>query len=172
MLATLVPRPFDKPRWVYEEKYDGYRILTYKEGKRVSLVSRNGKDRTRAFSALADAVGKLPAKTLLLDGEVVAFDWAQVSRFQLLQDGNVVPSYAAFDCLYKNGRDLRQAPFSVRRRALQTIIRKTGRIFLSRRLASDGFQAYRVARKRGSRESSPRTSPRLISQDDPISGWR
>jgi bifunctional non-homologous end joining protein LigD len=149
MLATLVPRPFDKPRWVYEEKYDGYRILSYKEGKRVSLVSRNGKDRTRAFSALADAVGKLPAKTLLLDGEVVAFDRAQVSRFQLLQDGNVVPSYAAFDCLYKNGRDLRQAPFSVRRRALQTIIRKTGRIFLSRRLASDGFQAYRVARKRG-----------------------
>lgn len=149
ILATLVPHPFDKPGWVYEEKYDGYRILSYKEGTRVSLVSRNGKDRTRAFSAVADAVGKLPAKTLLLDGEVVAFDLAQVSRFQLLQDGNVIPFYAAFDCLYKNGRDLRKAPLSDRRRALESIISETGTIFLSRRLAADGLRAYRVAKKRG-----------------------
>ncbi|HVN78635.1 MAG TPA: hypothetical protein VMW38_06525 [Terriglobia bacterium] len=46
MLATLVPEPFDRPGWVYEEKYDGFRILAYKEGAVVSLLSRNGKDRT------------------------------------------------------------------------------------------------------------------------------
>ena len=86
MLATLVKEPFDKPGWVYEEKYDGYRILAYKEGGRVTLVSRNGHDRTGTFSGVASAVAKLPGRTLLLDGEVVAFDSKWVSRFQLLQN--------------------------------------------------------------------------------------
>src|SRR5207248_11761863 len=73
MLATLVDEPFHKPGWVYEEKYDGYRILAYKEGASVTLLSRNANDRTDAFSSIAKAVGALPARTLLLDGEAVAF---------------------------------------------------------------------------------------------------
>jgi len=52
MLATLVAAPFDKPGWVYEEKYDGERILAYKEGDRARLLSRNGKDRTLRFPGL------------------------------------------------------------------------------------------------------------------------
>jgi bifunctional non-homologous end joining protein LigD len=58
MLATLVKHPFDKPGWVYEEKYDGYRILAYKEGDRVTLLSRNHNDRTATFSGVAEAVAK------------------------------------------------------------------------------------------------------------------
>ena len=46
MLATLVDAPFNKPNWIYEEKYDGVRMLAYKEGSRVSLISRNAIDRT------------------------------------------------------------------------------------------------------------------------------
>ena len=53
MLATLVSEPFDRPGWVYEEKYDGDRILAYKEGDRVRLLSRNGKDRTDSFPRIA-----------------------------------------------------------------------------------------------------------------------
>jgi len=149
MLATLVRQPFDKPGWVYEEKYDGYRILSYKQGTRVTLVSRNGKDRTRLFADVAESVRKLPAETLLLDGEVVVFDRAHVSRFQLLQQGDVVSSYAVFDCLYENGRDLRKASLDVRRAALEAAVGKTERIFVSRRLSADGFRAYRTAKKRG-----------------------
>src|SRR6267154_3896958 len=81
MLATLVREPFDRPSWVYEEKYDGYRILAYKEGDRVTLFSRNGKDRTATFASIAEAVAHLPFRTLLLDGEVSAFDRRRVSRF-------------------------------------------------------------------------------------------
>ena len=56
MLATLVPEPFDKPGWIYEEKYDGDRILAYKEDDRVRLLSRNGKDRTESFPQIAAAI--------------------------------------------------------------------------------------------------------------------
>src|ERR1700734_3483471 len=86
MLATLVKEPFDQSGWVYEEKYDGFRILAYKEGARVTLLSRNAKDRTATFATIAAAVARLKPRTLLLDGEVVAFDRHGVSRFQLLQN--------------------------------------------------------------------------------------
>src|SRR5437870_391797 len=101
MLATLVDEPFDLSGWVYEEKYDGYRILAYKEGKKVTLLSRNAKDRTESFAQVARAVEGLADQTLLLDGEVVAFDRRLVSRFQLLQQGEAPYVYAVFDCLYR-----------------------------------------------------------------------
>src|SRR6266550_1035717 len=71
MLATLVARPFHKPNWIYEEKYDGIRILAYKEGNRVSLVSRNDKNRTKDFPDIVSAIANLSPGTLLLDGEIV-----------------------------------------------------------------------------------------------------
>ena len=86
MLATLVREPFHKSGWVYEEKYDGYRILAYKDGSRVRLFSRNAIDRTDRFSDIAAAISALRPTTLLLDGEVSVFDREGVSRFQLLQN--------------------------------------------------------------------------------------
>jgi bifunctional non-homologous end joining protein LigD len=153
MLATLVREPFDKPGWVYEEKYDGYRILAYKEGDRVKLLSRNAKDRTATFSKVARAVATLPADTALLDGEVVAFDRRNVSRFQLLQNLESEPRYAVFDCLYLDGRDLRAKSLGVRRAALENLAGKNtdkrATIFISSRLARNGLDAYRVAQRKG-----------------------
>ncbi len=149
MLATLVDEPFHKAGWVYEEKYDGYRILAYKEGPRVTLLSRNGKDRTESFADVARAIETLPDRTLLLDGEAVAFDRRLVSRFQLLQQGKVPVVYAVFDCLYRNGRDLREEPLPVRREALEEAIGETARLFPSRRLGANGLKAFRTARRKG-----------------------
>ena len=149
MLATLVGEPFDRPGWVYEEKYDGYRILAYKEGAKVRLFSRNAKDRTESFPGVAEAVAALRDRTLLLDGEAVAFDRNGVSRFQLLQRGGD-PALAVFDCLYRNGRDLRAEALSVRRREAAAALRPPSEhLFLSRRLPGDGFAAYRDAKRRG-----------------------
>jgi len=149
MLATLVDEPFDRPGWVYEEKYDGYRILAYKEGRSVRLLSRNGNDRTDTFSRVAADVARLKDRTLLLDGEVVAFDAADVSRFQLLQRG-LSQAFAVFDCLYRNGRDLRRAPLEERRSELAAALARAPKtLFVSRRLAENGLAAYRLAKKRG-----------------------
>ena len=168
MLATLVAKPFDKPGWVYEEKYDGLRFLAYKKADRVQLVSRNDIDRTARFPHIAQAISRLPPVTLLLDGEIVAFDRKQVSRFQSLQQGKGEPVYAVFDCLFVDGRDLRREPLSVRREALESVLESGSSkrplkartlprtkaaqrdvLILSRRLAENGLQAYRVAKQRG-----------------------
>jgi len=162
MLATLVGEPFHKLGWVYEEKYDGYRILAYKEGSRVRLYSRNAIDRTDRFSVVAAAMSTLRSPTLLLDGEVSVFDREGVSRFQLLQNLGAGKSvFAAFDCLYKDGQDLRRRPLSERRVALEESLApnklqgKTRNkvapnkvIVPSLRLAPDGLEAYRIAIQR------------------------
>jgi bifunctional non-homologous end joining protein LigD len=57
MAPTLVRAPFHRAGWVYEEKVDGYRMLAYKDGARVRLVSRNGRDHTRRFHQIAMNIG-------------------------------------------------------------------------------------------------------------------
>ncbi len=149
MLATLVAKPFDREEWVYEEKYDGDRILAYKEGDRVRLLSRNGKERTERFPALERAIRRLRPETLLLDGEVVVFDAKEVSRFQLLQQGQGDAVYVIFDCLYRAGEDLREQPLSERRAVLTSTIGKSPRLRISRRLTTNGLEAYRLAKRKG-----------------------
>jgi bifunctional non-homologous end joining protein LigD len=149
MLATLVRKPFHQPGWIYEEKYDGYRILAYKEGDGVTLVSRNGNDRTATYASVARAIQQLPVRAVLLDGEVVAFDRKGISRFQLLQEGSRATSYAVFDCLYKAGRDLRNEPLTARRAAAESVIDNMKGLMISRRLPDNGVEAYKIAKKKG-----------------------
>jgi len=149
MLATLTGEPFDRPGWVYEEKYDGDRILAYKDGTRVRLLSRSGQDRTDRFPQIVAAIARLRPATLVLDGEVVVFDRRHVSRFQLLQQGQGEASYAVFDCLFADGRDLRDEPLAARRAALEKVIGAPGVLLLSRRLAANGLRAYALARRAG-----------------------
>jgi bifunctional non-homologous end joining protein LigD len=149
MLATLVEEPFDRPGWIYEEKYDGVRILAYKEGQHISLLTRNGIDRTERYATVAKAVANLNPKTVLLDGEVVVFDKKKVSHFQMLQQGQGPMKYVVFDCLYAAGTDLRKMPLSDRREVLETVVgQKSGEIVLSGELATNGIKAFVVAQKR------------------------
>ena len=149
MLATLTSAPFNRPGWVYEEKYDGDRILAYKEDSRIRLLSRSGKDRTDRFPGIAQAILKLEPATLLLDGEVVVFDKRNVSRFQLLQQAGGEPVYAVFDCLFCEGRDLRGECLATRRAAMENAIGSSRSLRPSQRLATNGLQAFRLAKRRG-----------------------
>jgi bifunctional non-homologous end joining protein LigD len=149
MLATLVDEPPDYSNWIFEEKYDGVRMLTYKEGAQVSLISRNGIDRSARYPGIARAIKGLKADTLLLDGEIVVFDGRGVSHFQLLQAGKGTPEYAVFDCLYRNGRDLRRKPLETRRRAVEAVVRPGNGLRISHKLAANGIEAFRIAAQRG-----------------------
>jgi bifunctional non-homologous end joining protein LigD len=149
MLATLVPESFDRPGWAYEEKYDADRILAYKEDNRVRLLSRNEKDRADKFPRIAAAIRALKPVTLLLDGEVVIFDRKGISRFQLLQQNRGDPVYAIFDCLFHEGKDLRREPLSTRRAVMERSIRLSKLLLPSRRLATNGLHAFRIAQRRG-----------------------
>ncbi|HXU88778.1 MAG TPA: non-homologous end-joining DNA ligase [Methylomirabilota bacterium] len=150
MLATLVEAPFHERGWVYEEKYDGIRIVATKNGARVRLTTRNLIDRTAAFPHIASAIARLPAATLVLDGEIVIFDAAGVSRFQLFgADTPRKPVYVVFDLLFARGHDLRRRPLTERRAALQKEVAPAGPLRLARRLAADGFAAFEAARERG-----------------------
>ena len=148
MLATLVDEPFSKPDWAFEQKYDGVRILAYKEGAKISLFSRNGIDRTDRYPHIASEIAALKAQTLALDGEVVIFDSKKVSRFALLQQGKGRPKYVLFDCLYENGRDLRREPLSLRRQALERSVTPSASILLADRLGADGLKAFQAASHR------------------------
>ena len=153
MLATLVDAPFHREGWVYEEKYDGFRFLAYKEGRRVTLLTRNLKDRTEEFGEIAAAVADLAAPTLVLDGEIVVFDADGVSRFQLLQrrmmgEDAAAPVFVVFDCLYARGQDLRGRPLAERRRTLEREAPERRGLMLARRLADEGFAAFAAARRR------------------------
>jgi bifunctional non-homologous end joining protein LigD len=118
MHPTLVREPFHRDGWVYEEKYDGWRLLVLKDGQHVRLVSRNGRDHTARFPAVTRAIARLPARSLILDGEICAFDAQLISHIYLLDaapdESATPPVYMAFDCMYARGGDLRDRPLAYR----------------------------------------------------------
>src|SRR5687767_7631730 len=83
-MQPSIAKAFHRPGWVYEEKYDGWRMVAYKDGRSVHLISRQNVDHTERFRDLADAIAALKAPTLVLDGEVCVFDKQIVSQFHLL----------------------------------------------------------------------------------------
>ena len=154
MAPTLVRAPFHRDGWVYEEKVDVWRMLAYKDGARVRLVSRNGRDHTRRFAGIAAAVAKLTARALVLDGEVAIYDEQLRSRFDLLREPDPAavatpPLYMVFDLLYHAGRDLTTRPLRDRRARLEDLVGGGEHQLAVRRLAPDGLEAWTQVVERG-----------------------
>ena len=148
MLATLSRGVVSGPEWVFEEKYDGIRLVAFRDGDRVRLFSRNLIDRTGSWPDVARAVGALPGGDLVLDGEVFASDKMRVSRFQLLQQ-RARPTFAAFDLPILAGRSLMRRPLTERRAALVSLLDGAkAPLRISRRLAGSGERAYAIAQER------------------------
>ncbi|MGH7712118.1 MAG: ATP-dependent DNA ligase [Gemmatimonadaceae bacterium] len=101
MSATLTKERFTGPEWIFERKYDGIRLLAFKDGPEVQLYSRNRLP--HQYPALADAIARLPVHDVILDGEIT---WG----------GKVV--YYVFDVLWLDGRDLTRLPLHERRALL------------------------------------------------------
>jgi bifunctional non-homologous end joining protein LigD len=128
-LATLVEEPPEGEGWIYEVKFDGYRVVARVDGNDVKLFTRNGNDWTARLRTLADEFRKLRVDSAWIDGEIVVLDEKGIPSFQLLQRAfdnantkNIV--YFAFDLPHFAGHDLTRVPLLKRREILAGIFEK------------------------------------------------
>src|SRR6476660_5175701 len=101
MVPTRIAKPFHRDGWVYDEKVDGYRMLAYKVGPRVQLLSRHGVDHARRYPDVTAAIAALPVTTAVLYGELAVFDQQLRSRFERGYEGLVAKDEAS---VYVGGR--------------------------------------------------------------------
>lgn len=128
-LATLVARPPAGGDWVYELKFDGYRIVARIDGEDVRLFTRNGNDWTARLKAVRDEVRGLGVANAWIDGEIVVLDARGNPDFQALQNAfdkaatrDIV--FYAFDLPYFGGHDLTRVPLLERRRLLAALFER------------------------------------------------
>jgi len=126
-LATLVDRPPRGGDWLYEVKYDGYRILARLEDGKARLYTRNGHDWTARLPHLARAIGQLDVPSAWIDGEIVVLADNGAPSFQALQNAfdrkrPAAIVYYVFDMPYVAGRDVRAEPLHARRAWLRQLV--------------------------------------------------
>lgn len=151
MLATLVDKPFDDKDWVYEVKWDGFRLLARIERGRAKLFSRNGIDVTAKYPSIARALARI-RKDCILDGELVALDTKGRSRFQLLQkytERKAPLQYVVFDLLYLGGKDIRKRPLLERKTLLKSVLPQNRLLRYSGHIATKGIAYFNAAKKKG-----------------------
>lgn len=140
MLAEVGDGPFTRAGWLFEIKYDGYRLLAEKDGSRITLRYRSGTDATAVFPELTTALRRLPYDHLLVDGEVVVLRGDGVPSFERLQrrgrlsnrhdiaraSAALPATYFAFDLVSAEGLDLRPLGLTERKEALREVIPDIG----------------------------------------------
>ncbi len=156
MLATAREEPFTKEGWVFEIKYDGYRLIADGAGGEPVLWSRNGNDITGTFPDIARAVRSLPYGGIVLDGEVVVHDDAGLPSFSRLQRRgrlqrssdiaraalDLPAAFYAFDLLAFAGLDLRDLPLIARKAILREVLPTVGPVRYSDHVETQGQAMY------------------------------
>lgn len=151
MLATLTDAPFDDPAWVFESKWDGFRMVAAIERGRVTLYSRNGKIISDSYLPVARALESVKADAVI-DGELVALDARGISRFQLLQNALRAEAkllYCMFDIMFCDGEDLRRFPLLERKKRLRRVLPKHSLLSFSEHRSEHGVRYFKEAEKQG-----------------------
>src|SRR3954454_3382423 len=151
MLATLTYAPFDDENWIFENKYDGFRMIATIADGRVTLFSRNGKIITDNYTEVATALAGVKHDAVI-DGELVAIGTDGISHFQLLQNARrreTKLQYCAFDLMFHDGEDLRGLTLLERKKQLKTILPKHKLIVFSEHRATFGTKFFREAERGG-----------------------
>ncbi len=163
MHAESADKPFTREGWLFELKYDGYRLLAEKSGDHARLITRNGNDATQTFPEITRAVAALPFDHIILDGEVVVQDEDGRPNFQRLQqrgrylreiDGRRAAlehpaTFFAFDLIALDGYDLRSLPLTERKRVLQRTLPSAGILRFTEHVETRGEDFYRAAQQLG-----------------------
>ncbi len=163
MRATLADRAFSDDDWLYEIKWDGYRVEAVVTGTGTRLWTRNRQDAARYFPDLAGPAEWIEAGEAIVDGEVVALDEDGRPRFSLLQDRTGVrfgkrresgagrePApivYQAFDLLRLDGRSLLDVPLEERKRLLRSRLRTHPLVRYASHVVADGEAFIEAARQ-------------------------
>ena len=162
MRATLAGDPFDDPDWLFEIKWDGYRVEAVIRDGRAKLWTRNQQDAARYFPELAGPADWIEAREAIVDGEVVALDAQGRPSFSLLQDrtgirtgrapgtkrhGPPAPAvFQVFDLLHLDGRSLLAVPLEERKRLLRSRLRPHDRVRYASHVEGDGRAFTEAAR--------------------------
>ena len=155
MKARLAEKPSADGDWSYELKFDGIRLIAVKTGKKVSLLSRNKNELAGRFPEIVEAIGNLPARECVIDGEVVALDAEGRSSFQLLQARDMErrksPVYFyAFDLLQLDGGSLIALPLKARKDVLEKLCADAGDpIRYSAEIGDDARALLEEVKRRG-----------------------
>ncbi len=163
MLATIIPKPFSHPDWIFEPKLDGFRgIATIRRGRDTRILSRRGADLTHYFKELASTLRFLNRDTIL-DGEIVALAPDSKPCFECLQQrigmkvegpkrkvpGPYAVVYFVFDVTYLDGYDLTGVPLMGRKNVLAELVQETGPIRLVGYFEKDGELLFEKAVEQG-----------------------
>lgn len=153
-LATLVDKPPKGDDWLHEIKFDGYRILAFKNKQSVTLMSRNNKEWTASFTNIEKEIKRYFSVNIVLDGEVVLLDENKHSNFQLLQNAIHADEqkpfiYYIFDLLYYDQYNFMSLPLIERKKILQKIMQNTDASILrySDHIIGDGEKIFKNACK-------------------------
>jgi bifunctional non-homologous end joining protein LigD len=156
MLAERIETPFSSPEWLFEVKYDGYRMIGAREGGAGLLFTRNGRPAATRFPELARALAALPAEHVILDGEVAVTDAEGRPSFARLQQRAALDraseiahamvanpvTWFVFDLLALDGYDLRDVPLSTRKEWLAAFLPARGPLRLADWFAARGEAVY------------------------------
>ncbi len=195
MAATLADAAFDDPQWLFEVKWDGYRLEAVVADGTVRLFTRNGNDGADYAGSLLDPPDWIHAREAVLDGELVALDEAGRPDFGLLAEGMTARRaglaaplvYQVFDLLYLDGRSLLDVPLQERKKLLRLVlsdgpsvryaghVEAEGRAFLAA-AHEQGLEGI-VAKHRGSRYEPGRRAATWLKvkirpeQELVVGGW-
>jgi bifunctional non-homologous end joining protein LigD len=162
MLADIGDEVRTDPKWLYEPKLDGYRVIAFVDDGKVRLQSRNGLDYTAPFPEITLELASGPIDKMVLDGEIVAFDAEGVPSFNALQNraklktekeiaegrSKTPVAYMCFDLLHFAGLNLRGARYIDRRRYLTQCLLPSAHIQLVH-VSDDAEKLYAAAMDRG-----------------------
>jgi bifunctional non-homologous end joining protein LigD len=107
MAATLTQERFTGPEWIFERKHDGIRLLAFKDGQDIRLLSRNRLPLNAAYPSLVQAIANLPVHDMVLDGEATGV-WGKPGKV----------AYHVFDILWLDGRNVTSLALDARRHLL------------------------------------------------------
>lgn len=149
MLATPDGKPFDSKDWLFEIKYDGYRIVAYINKGQVRLKTRKNVDYTNKFQLIADELKQWNAQTVV-DGEIVVLNDEGVSDFNALQNySNGEVYYYVFDLLFYRGKSYMDKPLIQRKEKLQKVLPKSPFVRYCDHIEKEGREMFEWAETKG-----------------------